>query len=382
MSAVFVGATRQHVGKSSSCLGIVNVMKKKFGKCGFIKPVGQRHVPVEGGLRVDKDVKLMKEYFGLEESYSVMSPLVLPRGYTKKFIDGKITEVEQRDKILSAFEAVKGANPFTVVEGTGHCAVGSVVRMNNAEVAKLLDLKMVLVVNGGIGSAFDELALNVAVCEAAGAELGGILVNKIQPSKFDSVVDYFGRAISERWGVPLVGCVPYGDMMDAATFMDFENIFGTKLSSGHEHKLRHFAEYELAITDLNLFLEKLHTGAFNETLFVTHASRSDIVTGYLVYAATYERMTGKAMQGGILLSGSPSTPFGAWPDQALRKCIESSSVPILFTHVSTSETVKKLTKYVAKLNADDPSRTDSVVNQYSKHINEDKLLEVAGWKGN
>jgi len=178
------------------------------------------------------------------------------------------------------------------------------------------------------------------------------------------------------------------------------------------HQKRHFAEYELAITDLNLFLEKLHTGAFNETLFVTHASRSDIVTGYLVYAATYERMTvghsncttppysvarqtrgkrgyalvfvvqGKAMQGGILLSGSPSTPFGAWPDQALRKCIESSSVPILFTHVSTSETVKKLTKYVAKLNADDPSRTDSVVNQYSKHINEDKLLEVAGWKGN
>ena len=135
------------------------------------------------------------------------------------------------------------------------------------------------------------------------------------------------------------------------------------------HQKRHFAEYELAITDLNLFLEKLHTGAFNETLFVTHASRSDIVTGYLVYAATYERMTvghsdcttptysvarqtrgkrgyalvfvvqGKAMQGGILLSGSPSTPFGAWPDQALRKCIESSSVPILFTHVSTSETV-------------------------------------------
>ncbi len=45
---------------------------------------------------------------------------------------------------------------------------------------------------------------------------------------------------------------------------------------------RHFGEYELAITDLNLFLEKLHTGDFDETLFVTHASRSDIVTGYVV----------------------------------------------------------------------------------------------------
>lgn len=91
MSAIFVGATKQHVGKSSSCLGLVSGMKTKFGKCGFIKPVGQRWLPVEGSdLKVDKDVKLMKEYFGLEDEYKHMSPVVLPSGYTKRFIDGEI----------------------------------------------------------------------------------------------------------------------------------------------------------------------------------------------------------------------------------------------------------------------------------------------------
>ena len=54
------------------------------------------------------------------------------------------------------------------------------------------------------------------------------------------------------------------------------------------------------------------------------------------------------MKGGILLSGSPSSPYGAWPDQALRKCVEMSSVPIMFTGVSTSETVRRLTKYVLR----------------------------------
>ena len=34
-------------------------------------------------------------------------------------------------------------------------------------------------------------------------------------------------------------------------------------------------------------------------------------------------------------------------------------------------------RYVAKLNADDPSRTDDVAAQYSAHIDADKLLEVA-----
>ena len=51
MAAIFVAATRQHVGKTSSCLGIVNGMRARLKDCGFIKPVGQRHVPVfeDGG---------------------------------------------------------------------------------------------------------------------------------------------------------------------------------------------------------------------------------------------------------------------------------------------------------------------------------------------
>ena len=37
-----------------------------------------------------------------------------------------------------------------------------------------------LVVNGGLGSAFDELSLNLAACEKGGAEVAGVLVNKIK----------------------------------------------------------------------------------------------------------------------------------------------------------------------------------------------------------
>ena len=39
-------------------------------------------------------------------------------------------------------------------EGTGHCAVGSVVNMNNACVASMLKTDIILVVNGGIGRSF------------------------------------------------------------------------------------------------------------------------------------------------------------------------------------------------------------------------------------
>jgi BioD-like phosphotransacetylase family protein len=67
---IFVAATRQHVGKTSTSLALVSGLRKKFGKVGFIKPVGQQHVPAFSDsenkmIRVDKDVVLMREHFDL-----------------------------------------------------------------------------------------------------------------------------------------------------------------------------------------------------------------------------------------------------------------------------------------------------------------------------
>lgn len=106
------------------------------------------------------------------------------------------------------------------------------------------------------------------------------------------------RAVKERWGLEVIGVVPYGELMDAPAWMDFENIFNTKLMSGSERRLEHFEKFELAVTDLNLFLAKLDSGEHNHTLFFTHFSRSDIVAGYLTYAEMYERKHNKQFGGG------------------------------------------------------------------------------------
>lgn len=52
-------ATGQHVGKTTTSLALVDVLKKqldpKGGQVAYCKPVGQQHVAVEdGNLRVDK----------------------------------------------------------------------------------------------------------------------------------------------------------------------------------------------------------------------------------------------------------------------------------------------------------------------------------------
>jgi BioD-like phosphotransacetylase family protein len=60
-AAVYVAATRQHVGKTSTCLGLLQGLTSRCENIGFLKPVGQQSVLVENGtIRVDKDVAVAK----------------------------------------------------------------------------------------------------------------------------------------------------------------------------------------------------------------------------------------------------------------------------------------------------------------------------------
>lgn len=158
---IYVAATQQHVGKTTTCLSLISGLKKRFPhSIGYIKPVGQQHVPVYSDdlgkeIRVDKDVTLIREHFNLQHiDYKDMSPVLIPKGYTKDYIDGKISHDEQFNAIMNAYRNVADKNEVVLCEGTGHCAVGSIVGASNAKVASLIGADMVLVANGGLVSAW------------------------------------------------------------------------------------------------------------------------------------------------------------------------------------------------------------------------------------
>jgi hypothetical protein len=60
-------------------------------------------------------------------------------------VDGKIAFDSQVKDLESAMENVAAASSITICEGTGHCAVGSIVGLNNAKVASILGADMVRV---------------------------------------------------------------------------------------------------------------------------------------------------------------------------------------------------------------------------------------------
>ncbi|KAG5178677.1 AAA domain-containing protein [Tribonema minus] len=368
--ALFVAATRQHVGKTTVSIALINGLKKRFENVGFVKPVGQQHEVVgSAGLRVDKDVTLMKEFFGLKGNYEDMSPVVVPRGYTRDYIDGKICEQGQLDSIHRSFENIQRQNDIVVLEGTGHTGVGSVINLNNAQVAKTLNAEMILVANGGLGSAFDELELNRCMCKEYGVKISGVILNKVVPDKVEMVQEYFTKLL-KRWDIPLLGVVPDEPYLGRPSLMDLEKIFKTKLLAGERCRKRpHYNTKDtlMVATGLKLFVDKL--GALREApLIVTHVTRNDIILGFLAHAQRLQQ-EGHDFNGALVLTGRQD-PVIAY----IMEMLSAQDLPVLLSKESTFNTMDMIRSYTPKLHKDDQVRLELAVSHYEPYIDFDTLL--------
>jgi hypothetical protein len=103
-SPIYVAATRQHVGKTSTSLALLSGLQKRFEKVGFMKPVGQQSLIVKAedgqSVTVDKDATLVKEHFRLDHlNYGDMSPILIPPGYTRDYL-GKFTRYDNMGSFM------------------------------------------------------------------------------------------------------------------------------------------------------------------------------------------------------------------------------------------------------------------------------------------
>ena len=205
-----------------------------------MKPVGQKHVLVDG-TKVDKDVMLFKKWFDLVAPAALMSPVVVPSHYTREYIDGQHSRQCQVDRINQCYKELSAHSDLLLLEGTGHSGVGSVIDMNNAQVAAQLQAKVVLVGTGGLGSSFDELELNRLAFKSYGVDIVGVILNKCMPSKMDMLRHYFSRLISSRWDdVPLLGLIPSNELLGKSSLSDLKKHIGARQLSGEAYNDKHY----------------------------------------------------------------------------------------------------------------------------------------------
>ncbi len=114
---VFIAATRQNDGKTTTSLGMIAALQQFHPRIGYIKPVGQRFVEIEE-QKIDEDTVLMDSVFRLNCPLVDMSPIAVEPDFTRKYLQSSNNEALVK-KIQKAFlTACRGRKDFVLCEGS------------------------------------------------------------------------------------------------------------------------------------------------------------------------------------------------------------------------------------------------------------------------
>lgn len=360
---VYIAATRQNDGKTIVSLGLMSAILKRTKNIGYIKPVGQHYIEVNGH-KIDEDAILVKDTYGLPGELQDMSPVAVPKGFTEDYIDHPRRDELAKD-ITDAYARVSEGRDFTLIEGTGHAGVGSVFDMSNADVAALLGAKVILVSAGGIGKPIDEIMLNKALFDARGVEILGVIVNKVQPEKYEKIAPIVRKGL-ERKGLEVLGVLPHTPTLSNPTIEELLDDIDGEVLGGASGLGNTVTRMVIGAMPPHLALDYLGKGV----LFITPGTREDLILAALSSSIMGNRE--EMSVSGIILTG------GVQPHPKVMHLIERTSVPIISVQSDTFTAATKINSLIVKIRPGDTTKIHATEQLISEYVNIDHIFEVLG----
>jgi BioD-like phosphotransacetylase family protein len=380
MRQLYLAATGQNRGKTTASLGLLDGFVRKGYRTGFTKPVGQRTV-IEDGHPADEDAVLMRTVFGLPDPYPVMSPVHIPRGFTKRYIAGEVVE-DLGARIVDA-QRHFATHDVLLIEGTGHAGVGAVIGLSNAVVASLLGAPAVIVSEGGVGRPIDEIVLNASHFAAHGVPVAGAIVNKVRIDEQPGIARTLERGLA-RHGIPLLGILPYRPILSNPTLeMVLEGVHGRVIHPGPDLD-RVIANVAIGAMEPNHMLSRVGPG----TLVIVPGDREDVIltltTAHLAgrpRAATIDvlvdRTPGAVEAGpegaaiGLVLTG------GYEPGPEVVEAIREAGMFAALVDDDTYTVASEVHDLLVKTHAADAGKIALIKALVWEHLEMDRFLEAA-----
>lgn len=355
---VFIAATRQNDGKTTTSLGLLAEIKKRYHRVGYIKPVGQRFVEIEEN-KIDEDTVLMDSVYHLDCPLIDMSPIAIEPDFTRRYLQDANRGVLV-DRMQAAFDRVAWQKEFVLCEGSGHAGVGSVFDLSNAQVAKELGCKVVLVTRGGIGKPIDEVVLNKALFDRHGVEVIGVIINKVLPKKLDHIAEFARKGLA-RHGLELLGVLPHAPTLSKPSILSLKQELNAEVLN-QAGKLTNLVEdVVLGAMGANNAVKYFKQGM----LLITPFDREDIV-----YAAAAQQDREQSHLAGLVLTGNRE------PSAALRRVIDRLPFPVLLTRHTSYQAASMVHDTIVKTQPADTEKIDLIRELIARHVDVNRILEA------
>lgn len=342
---IFIAATGQNTGKTTISLSLVHLARQKYGRVGFIKAVGPKCQEFNGCV-VDKDAALMARIFGMEDDIRLMSPVVLGRGSTKQYLDGRLTTAELEERLVTACRKMEQKYDFLVIEGAGHGGVGSVVGLSNGRTASLCNAPVVMVSGGGIGNVIDSVLLNLPLYRAEGSAVKLLLVNRLLPEKRSESLGYLAKALAPL-GIPVAGAFDYSPTLANPTLNHIARLLNNQLNGDPSARSRIVHHIQLGAASSQKVIDLLE----ESTLLISTSSRDELI---VTLSSLYHIPAYREKIAGLVIPGH--APISAITQQIL----DDSGIPYIRILASTAEVYSTITGHISKIGFEDDEKIDLI----------------------
>ncbi len=356
---VFIAATRQNDGKTTTSLGLLSALQKFYPRIGYIKPVGQRFVEIEE-QKIDEDTVLMDHVYRLDCPLVDMSPIAVEPDFTRKYLQSSNNEALVK-KIQKAFDRVAWEKDFVLCEGSGHAGVGSVFDLSNATVAKILHAKVIIVSQGGIGKPIDEVSLNQALFQKEGVEIIGVILNKVTPEKIEYVSEFARRGL-KRKGLDLLGVIPHQSILSSPTV----DLIRDELDAEMLNPSRQLLNLVDDVVVGAMGVQNAMTYFKHGVLLITPGDREDIVLA----AASAICNGGTPCLAGMVLTGNLR------PGSSIMKIIQGLPFPVLLAKDDIYQVASKVHDVTIKTRPDDTEKISIIRDLIADHVDVNKILKA------
>ena len=203
-----VTGTDTGVGKTLVSCALLHGLAAQGKRVAGFKPVAAG-VDADG---MDDDAKALLAASNIPLNYELVNPYCLREAIAPHIAARRENVRIELPRIVAAYRELAAQVDIVIVEGAGGFLVPLNDTQNTADLAKMLDIPVILVVGMRLGC-LNHAMLTIEAINTRGLSLAGWVANELDNKM--SVLQENIAALRERIAAPLLGIVPYMAQPDA-----------------------------------------------------------------------------------------------------------------------------------------------------------------------
>jgi len=211
--AFFVTGTDTGIGKTVTSTSLLQALRARGMRAVGMKPLASGCEATPEGWR-NEDALALQAASLPRPDYAVVNPYALPEPLAPEIAAAEAGVSIELAPLRTAFDQLRLLSDVVVVEGVGGWAAPLSATLDQADLARALDLPVVLVVGMRLGC-LNHARLSAAAIAADGLQCVGWVANEVDPDMARRDENF--ALLTARLPMPCWGRIPYQPDADPAT---------------------------------------------------------------------------------------------------------------------------------------------------------------------